>query len=55
MTNYERIKAMGVEEMVELLQGDCRHCVFFWKECIGCPKTLCDEGVLKWLNSEVGE
>lgn len=55
MTNYERIKGMSVEEMAELLHGDCGHCVFLGKECFRYPFMLCDEGVLKWLNSEVKE
>ena len=28
MTNYERIKAMSVEEIEALLRGDCNHCIY---------------------------
>lgn len=53
MTNFERIKAMSVEEMAELL---CK--------CSDCTNGLCygndlcrygQNGCLKWLESEVEE
>lgn len=37
MTNYERIKAMSVEEMVEFLYGDCAHCAFIGEACYRDP------------------
>lgn len=45
MTNYERIKAMSVEEMAEFLMD-------FVTEALTNPKCIV---VKKWLNSEVEE
>ena len=61
MTNYERIKAMSVEEMAEnhayLFHGACKA-----KSPTKCEKDVfenglspCSQCVLKWLNSEVEE
>lgn len=50
-TNYERIKAMSIEEMAKLLCG-CSDCTS--ELCYG--KELCrygQNGCLKWLESEV--
>ena len=62
MTNYERIKAMSVEEMVELLGGICPYALDPMSEkqrAIGVHKCLsgisCDNCHLDWLNSEVEE
>lgn len=55
MTNYEHIKAMSVEEMAEFLCGDCVHCAFWGEACYRYTQMSCDEGVYKWLNSEVEE
>ena len=61
MTNYERIKAMSVEEMAK------NHSFLFYGACtakspLKCEKdaiekglTPCSQCVLKWLNSEVEE
>ena len=61
MTNYERIKAMSVEEMAK------NHSYLFYEACTAkspqkCEKTgfvnglsPCSQCVLKWLNSEVEE
>ena len=61
MTNYERIKAMSVEEMAK------NHCTLFYGACkarstLKCEKntiekglTPCSQCVLEWLNSEVEE
>lgn len=59
MTNYERIKAMSVEEMAKkcfvLFAGACKAARPF-----RCPKKdikdglfPCEQCALKWLNSEV--
>ena len=61
MTNYERIKAMSVEEMARnqaiLFYGSCNI-----EKSIECEKedfvnglSPCSQRVLKWLNSEVEE
>lgn len=55
MTNYERIKAMSVEEIEGLLRGECNHCIYYGKDCIHNPKMGCTDGVIKWLNLEVEE
>ena len=50
MTNYEKIKAMDIDELAELFQGDCTFCVFFSDP--RCFSLSCKEGVKKWLESE---
>lgn len=58
MTNYERIKAMSVEEMAECMDCDCAHCTQDIEQCMSnrFPNELpCKAGVLEWLNSEVEE
>lgn len=58
MTNYERIKAMTVEEMAMKILGDsrycCLHCVYT-EECLTNRKFTCKSGIIQWLNSEVEE
>ena len=60
MTNYERIKAMSVEEMGDLLRGICPYTLHFISEsqksvvrqkCLSEPS--CDACRLNWLDSEV--
>lgn len=62
MTNYERIKAMSVEEMAKLLGGICPYAldpisekqrVIGRQKCLSAPS--CDACRLNWLNSEVEE
>lgn len=61
MTNYERIKAMSVDEMVELLDEITDACAdigggYHCERCpIGkvCHCTCCD--VRRWLESECDE
>ena len=55
MTNYERIKAMSVEEMAEDFFGDCDHCAYLDKRCNEHEDMRCEKGVELWLNSEVEE
>lgn len=52
MTNYERIKNMSIEEMVESLLPlhACSFCVYEGEECLG---MLCKKGISKYLESEV--
>ncbi len=55
MTNYEKIKAMSVEEIRDFLisctnQNRC----FFFYECGGCVGE-CEYCVEHWLESEVEE
>ena len=50
MTNYEKIKAMDIDELAELFQGDCTFCVCFSDP--RCFSLSCKEGVKKWLESE---
>lgn len=59
MTNYERIKAMSVEELAELLNNHNDPCKF----CVRCDEDYCrseesgycEEHIKKWLESEVEE
>ena len=52
ITNFERIKAMSVEEMAELIDKNykCRKC-YYYGHCNG----DCHGGIKKWLESEVSE
>ena len=57
MTNYEKIKAMSVEELADLLDyGEC-HCCAYYKtnSPVDCLDCVCKDGVKKWLESEVEE
>lgn len=51
MTNYERIKAMSVDEMAEMLSEvtDCYWCRAKVRNCEG----HCHEFIRRWLESEV--
>ena len=57
MTNYEKIKAMSVEEMAEFLDScSCNHCVYYKKyEPTYCEYCDCVEGITQYLESEVEE
>lgn len=55
MTNFERIKGMGIEELAAMLDGECQFCAYFGKECIYNSEMHCDEGVLKWLKNKYDE
>lgn len=50
MTNYERIKAMSVEEMAELLT-ECNDVYAIRIE--DTYEGICKDAFVKWLNSEV--
>lgn len=55
MTNYEKIKAMSVEEMAEFLDtyiDDCEYC--FAKKVCGAEPS-CFVTITKWLESEAEE
>jgi len=49
-TNYQRIKSMSIEELADffecLTDNECAYCL---TDC----KGKCNEGFLKWLESEV--
>lgn len=53
MTNFDRIKAMSVEEMAVALMCPAEFDKTFnkYKECI--PKRCCNKCVKEWLESEV--
>lgn len=51
MTNFERIKAMTLEELARASLS-CRMCVYDGCECSG---SNCYEGVKAWLESEESE
>ena len=57
MTNYEKIKAMSVEEMAIFLYrnvADCEMCPAM-KSCKASSELTCKERLLEWLKSEVEE
>lgn len=52
MTNFERIKAMSVEEMAKYI--DIQYCMHqFCDPRIVCSGTECTECILAWLEREV--
>lgn len=58
MTNFERIKAMSVDEMADFINhetdGICSCCVRFGKseeKCYNIPGE-CKRGIKNWLESE---
>ena len=63
MTNYEKIKAMSVEEMATAISDSissepCDYCLYSdEKYCYGilCNRQKDSEIVAEWLNSEVEE
>lgn len=62
MTNYERIKAMSVEELATLLSSIARNCERYCAftldgKCnvVDCDYAVGEEGLVLWLNSEVEE
>jgi hypothetical protein len=60
MTNYERIKAMTVNEMAEMFEEifsyfkSCGHCIAFGI-CMDAGNCGCEVTAKKWLESEVHE
>lgn len=57
MNNFEKIKAMDIDEMAEFLPiaGDhCEVCIFYRTTC---PQngTSCNEVIKQWLESDVEE
>ena len=59
MTNYEKIKAMSVEEMVNYISDSlnvCEDCPAYRDEtCDGLISRSCEEELAKWLLQEVEE
>lgn len=53
-TNYEKIKAMSIDEMAELFSKNCHNmCVFkHYEDCLD-PFHDCKYGIKQWLESEV--
>lgn len=53
MTNYEKIKAMDIDELAELLDsyGTCGFCIYRERR-EECDVQSCENGVKKWLESE---
>lgn len=53
MTNFERIKAMSLDEMAEVMAKEgCFYCEYATIDDCG---GWCKEGFRKWLESEVTE
>lgn len=53
MTNYERIKAMTVEQMAHFMDNDRCDCCVYKDEL--CDEIPCINGHLQWLNKEVSD
>ena len=56
MTNYEKIKAMSVEEMAVFMTtaSDCKNCAYN-KKCKVDGTFNCHIGTIEWLESEAEE
>lgn len=56
MTNYERIKAMSIEEMaafVDAVQAEtCRKVCVYRQGSENCKKLPCQTGIKHWLERE---
>ena len=57
MTNYEKIKAMSVEEMAEFCDScSCKRCIYYKEHELNfCDEYECIDGITQWLESEVEE
>lgn len=56
MTNYEKIKAMSIEEMAEkilIMVETCVCCPAMGTTCIRDDGKSCEQTVKEWLESEV--
>lgn len=55
MTNFDRTKAMSVEELAEELAKDsvCEFCKL--RDEQSCDRITCKQGIIQWLESEVEE
>ena len=52
MNNYEKIKQMTVEEMVEFIRkADCKNACNFY-ETVDCSCYECSDGIREWLEKE---
>ena len=48
MTNFERIKAMSIEQFAKMLDGECQFCAYDGEDCMF-NHGNCEEGCIKWL------
>ncbi len=53
MTNFERIKAMSVEELQEILR--CDSCIYGGITNMDCMDNDCQNGKIAYLNAESEE
>lgn len=54
MNNFEKIKAMGIDEMARWLGANtCNYCVYQKVSCDDVKQ--CKDGIKLWLESEVRE
>ena len=52
MTNYEKIKSMSIDELIEYIIGSiCLSCIYITENC-DCKKFNCRKGIKQWLESE---
>ena len=53
MTNFEKIKKMSVDELVDFIAEPCSNSCVYHSNCnVG---EDCEDGVKKWLESEAEE
>lgn len=53
MNNYQKIKNMTIDEIVQLLEGDCFRCAYCNLD--DCWEQDCDNGHKLWLQQESEE
>lgn len=49
MTNADRIRQMTVEELADVMQGQCACCAY---QLTGCTEKECKDGAYEWLKQD---
>lgn len=51
-TNADRIRQMTVDELADIMQGQCACCAY---QLTGCTEKECRDGAYEWLKQEAQE
>lgn len=49
MTNADRVRQMTVEELADIMQGQCACCAY---QLTGCTEKECKDGAYEWLKQD---
>ena len=52
MTNFERIKNMTMDQLINSDLLSCKCCICY-RNKDKCPSYLCENGMKEWLNQEI--